>query len=67
MNAGQMVDDVRLAVGKRTPVHFYGYAGGMVPLPDEIVDQIQALQQQYAQQIASHNGRDKMPRLVVPK
>ncbi len=67
MNAGQMVDDVRLAVGKRTPVHFYGYAGGMVPLPDEIVDQIQALERQYAQQIASHNGRDKMPRLAVPK
>ncbi len=36
MNAGQMVEDVRLAVNGRIPVAFYGRTGGMVPMPDEI-------------------------------
>jgi 2-oxoglutarate ferredoxin oxidoreductase subunit alpha len=40
MSAGQMIDDVRLAVQGRVPVHFYGRTGGVVPLPDEIADQI---------------------------
>jgi 2-oxoglutarate ferredoxin oxidoreductase subunit alpha len=43
MNAGQMVDDVRLAVEGRVPVHFYGRPGGSVPVPDEIVERIVAL------------------------
>jgi 2-oxoglutarate ferredoxin oxidoreductase subunit alpha len=37
MSAGQMVEDVRLAVGCRIPVEFYGRMGGMIPSPDEIV------------------------------
>jgi 2-oxoglutarate ferredoxin oxidoreductase subunit alpha len=41
MNAGQMVDDVRLAVGGQIPVSFFGRMGGIVPLPDEIVDAIE--------------------------
>lgn len=40
MSAGQMVEDVQLAVQGRLPVHFYGRTGGAVPLPDEILDQI---------------------------
>ena len=40
MNAGQMVRDVRAAVEGRTPVHFYGRMGGMVPSPQEIEDQV---------------------------
>ncbi len=36
MSMGQMVEDVKLAVEGRVPVHFYGRAGGMVPTPDEI-------------------------------
>lgn len=43
MNAGQMVEDVRLGVRGRVPVHFYGRTGGAVPLPDEILDQILTL------------------------
>ncbi|MDX9726186.1 MAG: 3-methyl-2-oxobutanoate dehydrogenase subunit VorB [Bacteroidales bacterium] len=38
MSAGQMVEDVMLAVNGKTPVHFYGRMGGMVPTPDEVVD-----------------------------
>jgi 2-oxoglutarate ferredoxin oxidoreductase subunit alpha len=40
MSAGQMVEDVQLVVGGRLPVYFYGRTGGVVPLPDEILDQI---------------------------
>jgi 2-oxoglutarate ferredoxin oxidoreductase subunit alpha len=41
MNAGQMVEDVRLAVGDRCPVRFHGRMGGVVPLPDEILDALE--------------------------
>jgi len=37
MNAGQMVEDVRLAVEGRAPVHFTGRMGGVIPSPDEVV------------------------------
>jgi 2-oxoglutarate ferredoxin oxidoreductase subunit alpha len=37
MSAGQMVEDVRLAVGCAVPVEHYGRMGGMIPSPDEIV------------------------------
>lgn len=36
MNAGQMLHDVRAAVGRHFPVHFYGRMGGAVPLPAEV-------------------------------
>ncbi len=41
MNAGQMVDDVRLAIEGKVPVDFYGRMGGVVPLPDEVYEQVQ--------------------------
>ncbi len=41
MNAGQMVEDVRLAVAGARPVHFYGRTGGMVPSATEILREIQ--------------------------
>jgi 2-oxoglutarate ferredoxin oxidoreductase subunit alpha len=40
LSAGQMVDDVRLAVAGRTPVLFHGRTGGMVPTPGEVVDAV---------------------------
>ena len=42
MSAGQMVEDVRLAVEGRTTVHFYGRMGGVVPTPGEIVREIES-------------------------
>jgi 2-oxoglutarate ferredoxin oxidoreductase subunit alpha len=39
LSAGQMVEDVRLAVD-RTPVFFHGRTGGMVPTPREVVDRL---------------------------
>ncbi|MCF8306430.1 MAG: 3-methyl-2-oxobutanoate dehydrogenase subunit VorB [Ignavibacteriales bacterium] len=38
MNAGQMVEDVRLSVEGRTTVDFYGRMGGIVPTPEEILE-----------------------------
>ena len=37
MSLGQMVDDVRLAVAGKKPVHFYGRSGGQTPTVAEIV------------------------------
>jgi 2-oxoglutarate ferredoxin oxidoreductase subunit alpha len=38
MNAGQMVQDVKLAVEGKKPVYFYGRKGGIIPTPEEILD-----------------------------
>jgi 2-oxoglutarate ferredoxin oxidoreductase subunit alpha len=43
MNAGQMVEDVRLAVDGRRPVEFVGRMGGMVPSPDEVLARLEEL------------------------
>lgn len=38
LNAGQMIEDVRLAMRDRIPIVHFGRLGGIVPDPDEIVD-----------------------------
>ncbi|MDP3486914.1 MAG: transketolase C-terminal domain-containing protein, partial [Bacillota bacterium] len=43
MSAGQMVEDVRLTVNGRKPVHFYGRMGGIVPTPEEIAAQVREI------------------------
>ncbi len=43
MNAGQMVDDVRLHAQPGVPVDFLGHMGGVVPMPDEILTRLQQL------------------------
>jgi 2-oxoglutarate ferredoxin oxidoreductase subunit alpha len=50
MNAGQMLEDVRLAVQGRVPVRFYGRMGGVVPFPDEILSELQKLSAETAQE-----------------
>ena len=37
LNAGQMIEDVRLAVECKVPVEYFGRLGGIVPDPDEVV------------------------------
>ena len=54
LSAGQMVEDVRLAVECRTPVAFHGRTGGMVPTPDEVVT---ALRRLWAVTTARENNR----------
>jgi 2-oxoglutarate/2-oxoacid ferredoxin oxidoreductase subunit alpha len=43
MNAGQMLEDVRLVVRGRKPVEFFGRMGGVVPFPDEVLTEIDRL------------------------
>lgn len=40
MSLGQMVDDVKIAVNGRKPVHFYGRAGGMIPEVEQIMEAV---------------------------
>ena len=38
INAGMMVEDVRLAINGEVPVEHFGRLGGIVPEPEEIVE-----------------------------
>jgi 2-oxoglutarate ferredoxin oxidoreductase subunit alpha len=49
MNAGQMLEDVRLTVAGQVPVGFYGRMGGVVPMPDEILS---AIEDEYRRMVA---------------
>lgn len=40
LSAGQMIEDVRLAIHDAKPVHFYGRTGGMIMTPQEIYQEI---------------------------
>jgi 2-oxoglutarate ferredoxin oxidoreductase subunit alpha len=41
MNAGQMVEDVRLAAEGRVPVEFTGRMGGIIPTPEEVLQKLE--------------------------
>lgn len=43
LNAGQMVEDVKLAVNGKRPVYFYGRMGGMLPTQQEILNEIKQI------------------------
>ena len=43
MSMGQMVEDVRLAVNGKVPVHFFGRTGGNIPYPNEIIDAVKKI------------------------
>ena len=43
LSAGQMIEDVRLATHCSKPIAFFGKLGGIVPLPEEILDEIKKL------------------------
>ncbi len=43
MNHGQMVEDVRLSVNGKTDVKFFGRAGGMIPSPEEILENFEKM------------------------
>jgi 2-oxoglutarate ferredoxin oxidoreductase subunit alpha len=51
MNAGQMVQDVRLALEGRVPIEFYGRMGGVVPMPDEVLDEIEKQYNRLAERV----------------
>lgn len=41
MNAGQMVEDVKLAVNGKVKVEHYGRYGGVIPSPAEVLEQLE--------------------------
>ncbi|MCF2551168.1 3-methyl-2-oxobutanoate dehydrogenase subunit VorB [Bacteroides caecigallinarum] len=43
LNSGQMIEDVKLAVECKVPVHHFGRLGGIVPDPDEVVDALKEI------------------------
>ena len=43
LSAGQMIEDVRLATRCRVPISFFGKMGGIVPLPEDVLDEIRKL------------------------
>ena len=43
MSMGQMVEDVKLAVDGKVPVHFFGRTGGNIPYPNEVIEEVKKL------------------------
>ncbi len=43
LNAGQMVEDVRLSVNGKSKVHFYGRPGGAIMMPEDVEGKILSL------------------------
>jgi len=43
LSAGQMLEDVRLAVYDRVPITFFGKMGGVVPLAEDILEEVKKL------------------------
>ena len=54
MNAGQMVEDVRLAVDGMAPVEFFGRMGGMIPSPEEVLAKLESMMKTQQQYEVSH-------------
>jgi 2-oxoglutarate ferredoxin oxidoreductase subunit alpha len=43
LSAGQMIEDVQLAVCGAKPIHFYGRTGGMIMSPKEVAEEIRKI------------------------
>jgi 2-oxoglutarate ferredoxin oxidoreductase subunit alpha len=43
MNAGQMVEDVMLSANGKTRIEFYGRMGGIIPSPEEILENFEKI------------------------
>lgn len=46
MNAGQMIEDVKLAVNGKKPVYHFGRMGGMIPSPEEVLAEVEKIVEQ---------------------
>ena len=45
LSSGQMVEDVRIAVNGKKPVHFFGKMGGVIPEPAEIIAEVKKIRE----------------------
>lgn len=48
MNSGQMVEDVRLGVNGKTEVFFKGRMGGIIPTPEEVLEELEKIEEKTA-------------------
>lgn len=60
MNAGQMLHDVRAAVGAHFPIHFYGRIGGVIPMPDEIEREVENIVAQQSNSVSMQRQRSSV-------
>ena len=54
LSQGQMIEDVRLALEGRRPIHFYGRPGGVIPMPIELY---RIISRHYLQTRAAAQGK----------
>ena len=43
LSMGQMVEDIKLATEGKAPVYFFGRTGGIIPTPEEIVEEVKKI------------------------
>ena len=43
MSMGQMVEDVRLSVPGKAPIHFLGHTGGVIPTEEEVFEELKKI------------------------
>lgn len=61
MNAGQMVEDVRLAIQHKVPVEHFGRTGGIIHTPEEILE---ALEQKIIKDGSSRHHKKREPSIL---
>ena len=51
LSMGQMIEDVRLALGRSKSIHFLNRVGGMLVSPDEVVDKIRQIREGSSEEV----------------
>jgi 2-oxoglutarate ferredoxin oxidoreductase subunit alpha len=52
LSAGQMLEDVRLALQGAKPIHFHGRMGGMLASPEEVMEKIREIRSGKSQEVS---------------
>ena len=52
LSMGQMIEDVRLAVGRSQSIHFLNRVGGMLVSPDEVVEKIRMIRDGSSEEVS---------------
>jgi 2-oxoglutarate ferredoxin oxidoreductase subunit alpha len=52
LSAGQMIEDVRLALEGAKPIHFHGRMGGMLASPEEVMGKVKEIRSGKSQEVS---------------
>ena len=52
LSAGQMIEDVRLALEGTKPIHFHGRMGGMLASPEEVMEKVKEIKAGKSQEVS---------------